>query len=185
METSRDAITRFLFVKDAPAPVDLAVVLGSRKPATMDPAIELYRRGWAPYLLVTGHGPHPEGPNECEGFCAYAVENGVPEGRLLREPCATNTKENFLFSHSIVQQALGWERVQRVALIGKPFHGRRALMTARRYWPEHVSYLFLPSELPDDLHPDSWWESEWGRRRVFEELRRIGEYAAAGDLSEL
>ena len=30
---------------------------------------------------------------------------------------------------------------------------------------------------------NSWWLSEWPRKRVLDEVRRIGEYAEKGDLS--
>src|SRR5207244_2140221 len=98
MNSTRDAIIQLLFIEDEPRPVDLTVVLGSKDPTTMDRAIELYKRGWTKKILVTGHGPDPDEVNECELFCRYATDRGVPDKDLFWEPNATNTKENFVLS---------------------------------------------------------------------------------------
>ncbi len=72
--------------------------------------------------------------------------------------------------------------MRTVAVATKPFHTRRALMTARQQWPAHVRLVFRPSREVDDLPADMWWQTEVGRRYVFSELRAIGTYALAGDL---
>lgn len=181
---TRDAITNLLFLKDEPAKVDLCCVLGSRFETTMDGAINLYRTQRAPKILITGHGPEEDQEKEADLFAAYAQAQGIPAEDILPEREARHTKDNFVLTKGIIQTALGWETIKKVAIVGKPFHMRRALMTARRFWPDHVELIMLPSNDPRDLQPDTWWQSEWGRNRVMEEVRRIGEYAAKGDLAD-
>lgn len=183
MHETRQAITDFLFLRDEPAPVDLCVVLGSKYAETMDPAIDLYRRGWAPRILITGHGPAEEQVKEADLFRDYTLAQGVPESALIVEREARHTRDNFELSAPLIEAAIGWDKVEAVAIVGKPYHMRRALMTAQRFWPAHIRYLMLPSSLPQDLKSDTWWESDWGRFRVMDELRRIGEYGAKGDLA--
>ena len=180
--TTRDAITQFLFLSDQPAPVDLCLVLGSRYPETMDPAIDLYQRGWTPWVLISGHGPDENQIKEADLFRDYAIAQGVPQAAILMEREARHTRDNFELSQPIVGNRIGWQKVARVAIVGKPYHMRRALMTAERFWPPGLEYLMLPSQLPQDLHAHDWWLGEWGRRRILDELRRIGEYGANGDL---
>src|SRR6476646_5913840 len=91
---TRDAITQLLFIRDEARPVDLAVVLGSKYATTMDPAIELCEKGWAPKILITGHGPEVEQEKECELFREYAIAQGVDPNDILVEPDARNTLEN-------------------------------------------------------------------------------------------
>jgi uncharacterized SAM-binding protein YcdF (DUF218 family) len=179
---SRDAITRFLFVRDAPRAVDLCLVLGSATLSSMAPAIDLYRRGLTPYLLISGHGPSPDQTPEWRIYRDFALEQGVPAHAILIEPHATNTKENFSFSNALIAERLGWEAVRTVAVVGKPYHMRRALMTARRQWPHPVDLLMLPCDHPDDPSAEGWWLTEEGRHWVFRELAAIGAYAASGDL---
>jgi hypothetical protein len=180
---TREAITEFLFLQDEPAPIDLCLVLGSRFAETMDPAIELYGRGWCPRILISGHGPDEDQEKEADLFLAYALEQGIPREALLVEREARHTRDNFEFSAAVIEQQVGWSALKTVGIVGKPYHMRRALMTAQRFWPPGLKYLMLPSNLPRDLKAQDWWESEWGRFRVMDELRRIGEYGAKGDLA--
>jgi DUF218 domain len=179
---TRDAITRFLFLEDEPAPVDLCFVLGSPTPSSMLPAVDLYRRGLTPKILISGRGPVPQHEPECEVYKAYATERGVPEHAILLERSASNTLENFVFAKAVIEQEIGWHNLKRVAIAAKPFHMRRALMTARMHWPAHLGYLMLPSTHPDDLPAETWWQSEHGRRYVLSELRAIGAYALEGHI---
>jgi uncharacterized SAM-binding protein YcdF (DUF218 family) len=183
---TRAALSSFLFLKDEARPVDLCFVLGSPTVSSMQPAIDLYRRKLAPRILVSGHGPSSdqrlgERP-ECELYKEFAVANGVPGTAILLERRATNTLENFIFSRQVIEEELGWTRIRAIAIAGKPFHMRRALMTARRHWPDHVGYVMQPSADPADLQAESWWKTDRGRQKVMAELRAIATYALQGDI---
>lgn len=180
---SRDAITRFLFPEDKPSPVDLCFVLGCLTPCNMDSAIELYEKGYTQSILISGHGRAPDELPEYEQFWCYALERKVPASAILVECKATNTLENFVFSKPIIEAEFGWQRIRRVALVTKPFHMRRAVMTARAQWPDHVDFIKLPSRDPGDPPAATWWETEAGRTFVLSELRAIGTYGLSGDLS--
>lgn len=179
---SRDAITRFLFVADPPAPVDLCFVLGCPTPTNMDPAVALYTRGFAPVIMISGHGPVPGPVAESERFRDYGLARGIPPEAMVLERRATNTKENFVFSAPIIAERFGWARIRRVALVAKPYHMRRAIMTARRHWPAHLHFVAQPSLEADDVQPETWWQTPVGRDYVLRELRAIGAYALQDDL---
>lgn len=179
---SRDAITRFLFVEDTAAPVDLCFVLGCPTPSNMDPAITLHAGGLAPLILISGHGPAPQPVPESVLFRDYAMARGVPEAAMLLETEATNTKENFVFSAALIAGRLGWERIRRVALVAKPYHMRRAIMTARRHWPAHLALIAQPSREADDFLASNWWQTPVGREFVLRELRAIGTYGLQDDI---
>ncbi len=179
---SRDAITRFLFLEDRPAPVDLCFVLGCPTPTNMEPAIDLYRQRMAPVIMISGHGPRPQEIPESKLFRDYAVARGVPAEAMVLETAASNTRENFAFSAPIIAERFGWDRIRRVALVAKPYHMRRAVMTARRQWPAHLRLLAAPSREPGDFPAATWWQTEAGRSYIFTELRAIGTYALQGDI---
>ena len=51
------AVADFVFVSDAPEKADVILIPGSRHPANAIRAAELYRAGYAPYVLPSGrHG---------------------------------------------------------------------------------------------------------------------------------
>ena len=181
---TREAITKFLFLRDEPAPVDLCFVLGSPSISSVVPAVDLFLRGLTPKILISGHGPRRWQKSECDVYKTYAVEKGVPEQAILLERRARNTLQNFTFSKDVIGRELGWDHLKRIAIAAKPFHMRRALMTARKHWPSHVQYLMLPSNAPDDPPAETWWQTEAGRRFVLAELRAIGTYALEGHIGD-
>lgn len=180
---SRAAITDFLFLEDLPEPVDLCFVLGCPTPTNMDPAIAMHVGGFAPRILVSGHGPAPQPVPEAVIFRDYAVARGIDPAAILLETEATNTRDNFAFSAPIIEARIGWARIRSVALVCKPYHARRALMTARRHWPAPLRLILRPSQEPDDVRAEDWWQTEVGRAHVLRELCAIGTYAAQDDLA--
>jgi DUF218 domain len=186
---TRQAITKFLFLKDEPAPVDLCFVLGSPSISSMVPATDLFLRGLTPKILISGRGPRllanlitGRRPRrwqkaECDIYKAYGIQRGIPEHAILLERKARNTLENFAFAKALIEREVGWQNLNRIAIAAKPFHMRRALMTARMQWPPHLRYLMLPSNAPEDAAAETWWQSEHGRRLVLLELRAVGDYA--------
>ena len=182
---TRDAISRFLFVRDEPRPADLVFVAASPTLSTMKPAIALYTSGLAPLILISGAGRMPDGQPEWQAYRDYAIENGVPPSAILTERMARNTLENVRFGAALIAgRPGGWSGITTVALCAKPFHMRRVVMTARRHLPEGLDLLACPPADRADLASDNWWMTERGRKRVLSELTRIGEYALNGDLGD-
>jgi uncharacterized SAM-binding protein YcdF (DUF218 family) len=179
---TRDALTKFLFLKDAPTHVDLCFVLGSPTVYSMQPAVDLYFNGLTARILISGHGPYPNQAPEWECFKRFALEKGVPDRAILLERKASNTLENFVFSRAVVEREIGWNNIKSVAMVSKPFHMRRVLMTARKQWPDHVKFIMQPSTDPRDLPAETWWQSEEGRWYVMSELKAIGSYALQGHI---
>lgn len=179
LHNTRDAITQFLFLKDEPAPVDLCFVLGSPSISSILPAVALYQQGLSPKILISGHGPQKESVAEWQVYREYAIAQGVPASAILVEKQASNTLENFTFSKVVIEQEIGWDNLSKIALVAKPFHMRRVLMTALRQWPGHILYNMQPSNAPDDPPAETWWQTPSGRNFVLAELKAIGTYGLA------
>jgi uncharacterized SAM-binding protein YcdF (DUF218 family) len=180
------AITQLLFIEDEQQPVDLVFVFGSNWLSTMDPAIAMYKEGFTSRILVTGaaYADQTREKTECDTFCEYAIEHGVPIEVILREDKARNTLENMKFSSEVIEQALGWDKVKKIAFVCKTFHARRVLMTAAKHWPAHLDYLCLPVVDERDIRADSWWQSPIATQRVLEEIQRIATYTLKGDIGD-
>ena len=181
---SREAITQFLFLEDPPQTVDLSFVLGSPSISSIVPAVELYLAGMAKKIVVSGNGPHSNSPPEWKIYRDYAINHGVLAQDIFVEPKATNTLENFVFSNALIEEKFGWKNIHTIAISAKPFHMRRALMTARQHWPAHLNYVMRPSNAPDDPPATTWWQTEGGRQFVLSELRAIGTYGLDGHLGD-
>jgi uncharacterized SAM-binding protein YcdF (DUF218 family) len=85
-------------------PADAIVVLGAAQynglpspvfRARLDHAIELYRAGVAPVLVVTGGGAEGDRFTEAETARAYAVEAGVPESAIIQESAGRTTLQSL------------------------------------------------------------------------------------------
>ncbi len=121
---------------DAARPADAIIVLGSAvypggRPspslyARTQRAIELYRAGYAPALILSGGvGGNP--PSEARVMKQIALSVGVPESALVLEEDSRSTEENLTNSKRLMD-ARGW----RTALIvSDPFHLLRAETIAR------------------------------------------------------
>lgn len=173
-------ITDLIFIASPLRPVDIALVLGSPNPTSSYPAIALFRAGMTNLVAVTGQGRG--GVPEWQIHRDTLVANGVPEGRILIEPQATNTLENFTLSARLIEERVGWSKIQTLALCCKPLHARRALLTARTHLPAGLSISVHCPKDPMDIQADTWWQSPRGRMRVMGELSRIGDYAQSGDI---
>ncbi|HTN41648.1 MAG TPA: YdcF family protein [Asticcacaulis sp.] len=182
---SRLGISRFLFVNDPPEAVDLAFVCCSPTVSSLAPALALYTSGLTPRILISGAAAATNGMEEWRLYRDHALASGVPETAVLLEKEAHNTSENAAFGATLIAAELGWDKVKTVAVCAKPFHMRRALMTLRKHFPDHVRLVAQPPSDPGDLSADTWWQTEWGRQRVLGELGKISQYALKGDLGDV
>lgn len=172
-----DAVTRFVFASDEPAPADLIFVPGSSRPEHVLRAAELYRLGYAPLLLPSGLRPIgsegfsvPGYASEWAWMRAQLLEAGVPDSAILREDRATYTWQNAQFSRAVAD-AHGL-RVRKALLCCKPYHARRALLYYQAAFPG-TALLACPASMPG-LNADDWHLTPEGREKVLGEVRRLG-----------
>lgn len=138
----------------APAPADAIVILGAplRPDDTLPPlteervraGVELWRRGLAPVICVTGgHCPrgHEHTTAEAEGMARWVRAAGVPDSALRVDRRARSTRENALRAAEILLP----EGRRRVWLVTQPFHLRRALYLFRRAGFDPLGHRIEPS----------------------------------------
>lgn len=126
---------------DDEQPADVAVVLGNyvspdgepsgRLQRRLDRAIELYRAGLVPRILVSG-GQDPGSPAEAEVMKRYLVERGIPADRIIEERSGENT-------HATARFVAGWLRArgERSAVaVSQYYHITRSKMALRRFGVE-------------------------------------------------
>ena len=181
------AVTDFIFVEDQPEKADVIFIPGSRKVAHAIRAAELYRAGYAPYVLPSGRYTISRGyflelpePLRSEYPGAFETEwhflktvlmkHGVPESAILREDQATYTWENAQLSRKVLEQQ--GIPVKTAILACHAFHARRALLYYQAAMPE-TRFIVCPAPTPGYTRED-WFLTEKGRARVLGEVQRLG-----------
>ncbi len=82
-------------------------------------------------VVVSGGQGRGEDITEAEAMRRYLTVNGIDESRILLEPHATSTMENFSFSKELIEQSTG-EQLTEVSYATNSFHILRSKMLARR-----------------------------------------------------
>lgn len=122
---------------DQRQPVGAIVVLGAAqyngKPspvlrARLDHAVDLFREGLAPAVVVTGGIGEGDRVSEATVGRQYLVSHGVPETAVVVRPEGRST----LASIRSVAQWAGSHEIRRVLLVSDPFHMLRLRLEAGR-----------------------------------------------------
>ncbi len=181
------AVTEFIFVEDVPEKADVIFVPGSRKIENAIRAAELYKAGYAPYVLPSGRfstvygsfkgvperyaDDYPdEYATEWAFLRAVLMKHGVPDEAILREDMATYTWENAQFSRDVLKAA--GLPCRTAILCCHAFHARRALLYYQAAMPE-TRFIVCPVQTPGCTRED-WFRTEKGRARVMGEVQRLG-----------
>lgn len=116
---------------------DAIVVLGARAYADgrlsdalrdrMQTAVELYREGRAPRLIVSG-GPGDGAIHETEAMRDYAVTNGVPLAAIELDRNGVNTEETAQYVGTLVRE----RSLKSVLAVSHAYHLPRVKMTFER-----------------------------------------------------
>lgn len=173
-----DCITDFIFVDDerSAPPCEVMLIPGGSHPQLMKKATELYKNGMAKYIVVSG-GKNPKIPeytNEAEFLKELALKEGIPEEAVICEPMAANTYENALFSYKeISDRDLN---IQKVILVCKAYHSRRALFTYQKVFPLNTEFFVIPVTDKRGIEKDNWFSKEEYIKVVMGEVEKMGKY---------
>ncbi|MCU1459676.1 MAG: YdcF family protein [Actinomycetia bacterium] len=139
---------------------DAIVVLGAAEyngrpsavlAARLDHALDLYRGGYAPVIVVTGGAEPGDRYTEAGAAAQYLHEHNVPDTAILRETTGRSSWESLAASARFLK-ARG---TPRVILVSDPFHSKRIQEIAGDLGLEAVTSPTLTS-------PIKGWD-EWKR----------------------
>jgi len=123
--------------RDEARAADAIVVLGAAqydgKPspvlkARLDHALELYRRGLAPRLIMTGGMGPGDTVSEAVVGRRYAARNGIPEDSILIETEGMTSLQSMRAVADLMER----EGIQRAVLVSDPFHMLRLKLLSKR-----------------------------------------------------
>ncbi len=103
---------------------------GGGTPERLNEAVDLYRAGYAPYLVFSSGYVYSF--KEAESMRDLAVAQGVPASAIVLEQRATNTYQNVRYVDDILRD----HKSKSILLVSSPYHMRRATMVWRKIAPE-------------------------------------------------
>lgn len=184
MENNIKTITEYIFLESKPEQADLIVVFGTRHKEASMQASELYHKGYAKKILVSGGENRITHENEAEEMSKSLLSLGVVPGDIVREDKSTNSLENVLFSEKVIGERFGWEKVKKILVVTKHYHIRRAMMTLKKNFPDSVRLIPASYNILG-FSRDNWQDTVSGKEKVMSEWGKIKEYLAKGDIEEL
>jgi uncharacterized SAM-binding protein YcdF (DUF218 family) len=116
--------------------VDAIVVLGAAQydgrpspqlAARLDHAVELWDRGLARVVVVTGGNQPGDRFTEAEASANYLIDRGVPAESILQESSGHSTYASLDNAAALLRQ----RGLYRVLLVSDPFHSLRARLIAQ------------------------------------------------------
>jgi uncharacterized SAM-binding protein YcdF (DUF218 family) len=131
---------------------------GGGMPERLNEAVDLYRAGYAPYLVFSSGYVYSF--KEVESMRDLAVAQGVPAAAIVLEQRATNTYQNVKFADEILRD----HKSKSILLVSSPYHMRRATMVWHKIAP---GVIVTPTPPPRSQFYDHT------RGASFEQLRGI------------
>jgi len=151
--------------KDALAPRDAIVVLGAPLgpgdalsaigAERVEAALDLWRRGGAPKIVVTGGTTSRASRPEAAVMADVLAAAGVPRSAIVVEDAARCTADNARLTAALLGPASVW-------IVTQPFHGRRAARLFRRAgFDAHVWHIANSVEYRDRRRAVRWLVREY------------------------
>ena len=181
----REEITQYIFVEDDPEKTDIIWIPGNGYPQNAERAAELYKQGFAPYILPSGRYSTVVGhfagvqekkdrynkkyQTEWEFLKDVLVKNGVDESAILKEDQATYTWENAFNSRQVTDK-MGLV-IHKAILCCRNVHARRSKMYYHKAFPKAKIFV-SPSEI-EAITKENWYTTKEGVDTVNGELSRI------------
>lgn len=84
-------------------------------------AIDLYKKGWANYIIFSGASADKDSISNAEAMRRYALARGVPDTAIFTEDFSQNTHENATKTQKILEA----HDIQDIILTTSGYHQRR------------------------------------------------------------
>lgn len=188
---SFEEIGKFIFLSQKPVRADLIVIPGAPIKELAEHGAYLWKKGYAPKILVSGKyymtyesledefnrfsassGDCRSCKTEAEYLSRIMVEHGVEEDKIIQEKEATNTFDNAKFSRKIIENDL--KDVKHILLCCQAFHARRALMTFQSELRD-IEITVCPV-VTRNIDINNWMDNLKSYNLVLSELRKCAEY---------
>jgi uncharacterized SAM-binding protein YcdF (DUF218 family) len=169
---SLDAVGRALIVEDPLHPAGAILVLGgeTREGDRVAHAVQLYKRGLAPLLVLSGT-PVGFRTHEADIMRRHAEFLGVPAERILAvKHNADSTREEA----GLVVPVLRSRGLKEVILVTSNYHTARAMrIFSKAAGPSGPTFLASPMQ-DGNFEPEGWWMTRrHAKTFVYEAIKTV------------
>jgi uncharacterized SAM-binding protein YcdF (DUF218 family) len=169
---------RFLVVSDTPQPADAIVVLAGSYPDRILEAVDLYKQGLAPRILIC-RDPDTSGfrrvaalgldvPRPYDINRMVAERLGVPPDAV--EVLPRGADSTYAEAEVVLSEALR-RGYHTLIVVTSKYHSRRASEIYRFLAGAHLAIILCPAR-DDDFQADRWWRDRISTRRLIVEYQK-------------
>lgn len=144
----------------------IVVVSGGDNNARIQKAADLYKEGWATYILFSGAAAEGNVSNAL-AMKRISVKKGIPASKILIEENSKTTVENAELSAPIIKG----NGYKKIILVTSPYHQRRTYELFKKELPDVK--IINRSAVDDNWRKRGWWENTNARYLTLGELGKI------------
>ncbi len=178
LETSQhlpvfDQVYDYLAEEDLPQTSDLIFVFGAKTPARVEKAIELYHKGYAPRMMLSGGNPFydQQSISEAERYRDIAIKNGVKPNDIIVETSSITLPDNV--GASLNQLKATNIAIKSWILINSPYSQRRGYGIFQKHTEDDVQLYRVNCPTAQIYSRDQWFRNPEGIKVVFNELVKL------------
>jgi len=176
------SLGQFLITQSPLEKADAIIVLGGSVPDRILEAVDIYKEGYAPLIIMTRERK-PEGYDELhklgikvpEGhdlIKIIALKLGVPESAIV----TIDKRVDSTFSElRTIYNFLRKKSFKSVILVTSKYHTTRATIVFNRVTKGRIKVITRPSKY-DSFNPENWWKTRKDFRLTFFEYQKLAHY---------
>ncbi len=156
-----------------PVKADLLFALGGDNGARANRVLELYRKGYAPKILLGAEGIHSKTRTAYLSWRArYLAGEGVPEQVVLLDRRSISSWEEAVHTLQLMQEM----KMASVLVVSDPPHTRRlSWVWGKVFAGSGKEFTLVASEL-EGWDADRWWRTSPNAQFVFSEYIKLAYY---------
>lgn len=167
-----DAVYDYLSEADTLQKADIIFVFGSKSTLRIERAVELYKQGYAPKIMISGKGPfyeQKETLSEAEKLGQYAIDHGVPQEALILEKESITIPDNVKRSLNLLEKkSIPHESI---ILVNSPFSQRRGWAHFSKMSEVGTTLIRVNARtVYRQFSKDGWYKDEVGVKVIVKEF---------------
>lgn len=170
------AIASYLGEEDKPQKCSFILVFGSQDNRRIKKGVELWKKGIAPMIIITGAQPTYKKTihiPESVRFARVAEKLGVPKDRMIVEPLSYNLADNVKTTLNILDTA-GADYRKGFATVIAWFAQRRLNGHLKKWLAINIPIYRINTDIiSEQLKQNNWWKSEKGIKLIFNEFVKL------------
>ena len=170
-----DNIFYYLGESDTLQKSDFILVFGGNRLLRIQHAVKLWKKQWAPLVVITGQRPiyGKQKKSEAEVFKNWAVRNGVTGTKIITEDKSITIADNVRRTLNLLDEKN--IKYKKIILVITWYAQRRAKMMIEKYLPQNVRLIRSSAffSINHRLSKNRWYKNEYGIKVIFNEFLKM------------